>query len=34
MEMIDPSDAISGFKNNMKFAKTTGFKAVERILPE
>ena len=34
MEMIDPSDALSGFKHNMKFAKTTGFKAVERILPE
>ena len=34
MEMIDPSDALSGFKNNMKFAKTTGFKPVERILPE
>ncbi len=34
MELIDPSDAISGFKNNMKFAKTTGFKPVERILPE
>ncbi len=34
MEMIDPSDAISGFRNNMKFAKTTGFKAVERILPD
>ncbi len=34
MEMIDPSDALSNFKNNMKFAKTTGFKAVERILPE
>lgn len=33
MEMIDPSDAITGFNNNMKFAKTTGFKAVERILP-
>ena len=33
MELIDPSDAITGFNNNMKFAKTTGFKAVERILP-
>ena len=33
MELIDPSDAISNFNNNMKFAKTTGFKAVERILP-
>ena len=33
MEMIDPSDAVGGFNNNMKFAKTTGFKAVERILP-
>lgn len=33
MEMIDPSDAITGFNHNMKFAKTTGFKAVERILP-
>ncbi|MBR1797594.1 MAG: DUF4236 domain-containing protein [Clostridiales bacterium] len=33
MEMIDPSDAVSAFKHNMKFAKTTGFKAVERILP-
>lgn len=34
MEMIDPSDALTAFKHNMKFAKTTGFKAVERILPE
>ncbi len=34
MEMIDPSDAVGGFECNMKFAKTTGFKAVERILPE
>lgn len=34
MEMIDPSDALTNFKHNMKFAKTTGFKAVERILPE
>lgn len=34
MELIDPSDAISNFNHNMKFAKTTGFKAVERILPE
>lgn len=33
MEMIDPSDAVAGFSHNMKFAKTTGFKAVERILP-
>ncbi len=33
MEMIDPSDAVTGFNHNMKFAKTTGFKAVERILP-
>ena len=34
MELIDPSDAVAGFRHNMKFAKTTGFKAVERILPE
>lgn len=33
MEMIDPSDALSNFRHNMKFAKTTGFKPVERILP-
>ncbi len=33
MQMIDPSDALTGFNHNMKFAKTTGFKAVERILP-
>ena len=33
MEMIDPSDAVAGFNHNMKFAKTTGFKPVERILP-
>lgn len=34
MEMIDPSDALSGFRCNMKFVKTTGFKPVERVLPE
>lgn len=33
MAMIDPSDAITGFKNNCKFVKTTGFKPVERIIP-
>jgi len=33
MELIDPSDAITGFKNNCKFVKTTGFKPVERIIP-
>lgn len=33
MELIDPSDALSAFRHNMKFAKTTGFKPVERILP-
>lgn len=33
MDRIDPSDAIAGFNNNCKFAKTTGFKPVERIIP-
>ncbi|NLM12113.1 MAG: DUF4236 domain-containing protein [Clostridiaceae bacterium] len=29
--LIDPSDALNNFKHNMKFAKTTGFKPVDRI---
>ena len=33
MELIDPSDAVEGFRHNMKFVKTTGFKPVDRILP-
>ncbi|MBQ4271505.1 MAG: DUF4236 domain-containing protein [Clostridiales bacterium] len=31
MSMIDPSDAIGGFENHMKFKKTAGFDPVERI---
>lgn len=30
-ERIDPSDLVEAFPHSMKFAKTTGFKAVERI---
>lgn len=30
-ERADPSDLVSAFPHNMKFAKTTGFKAVERV---
>ena len=32
MQNIDPSDAMSNFKHNMKFLKTAGFKAVDRII--
>lgn len=30
-DRIDPSDLVEAFPHNMKFAKTTGFKPVERI---
>ncbi len=30
-ERTDPSDLVEAFPHNMKFAKTTGFKAVERL---
>lgn len=30
-ERIDPSDAMSNFKHNMEFLKTSGFRPVERI---
>jgi hypothetical protein len=30
-ELIDPSDALQNFQHNMKYAKTSGFKPVERI---
>lgn len=30
-DLIDPSDALNNFKHNMKFAKTTGFKSVNRV---
>jgi hypothetical protein len=29
--LLDPSDALENFRHNMKFQKTSGFKAVERI---
>lgn len=31
MALIDPSDAMSNFRHNMKFLKTQGFKPVEKI---
>ena len=31
--MLDPSDSMDNFLHNMKFLKTKGFQAVERILP-
>ena len=30
-DLIDPSDALTNFRHNMSFAKTTGFKPVERL---
>ncbi|MFF2754011.1 DUF4236 domain-containing protein [Psychrobacillus sp. NPDC058041] len=33
-ELIDPSDAMQNFKFNMKHMKTTGFKAVERVIED
>lgn len=32
-EMIDPSDSMENFVHNMKFAKTKGFRAVEKVDP-
>lgn len=31
LDKIDPSDSLTNFKYNMKFAKTTGFKPVDKI---
>lgn len=31
LNKIDPSDSLANFKTNVKFAKTTGFKPVERL---
>jgi hypothetical protein len=31
LDLIDPSDAIEGFKHNMKFNKSNGFKPVEKL---
>lgn len=33
-DRIDPSDLVASFPNNMKFAKTTGFKPVDRVTGE
>lgn len=33
MDMIDPSDSLENFVHNMKFMKTKGFGAVEKISP-
>lgn len=32
LDAIDPSDSLVNFEHNMKFAKTTGFKPVEKIV--
>lgn len=32
MDLIDPSDSMSNFECNMKFKKTGGLSAVDRII--